>query len=94
MGPISAEPRPTPRNIPDQAFNELSAGLAGNRDRALIAFYISTAARAAELLGVVQGLVAPEDRTIGVVRKGSRALQHPPASRMHSSGCGSTSRRC
>ena len=51
-----------------------------NRDRALIAFYISTGARASELLGVEQGLVAPEDQTIGVVRKGSRTLQHLPAS--------------
>jgi len=53
---------------------------AGSDPRSLIAFYISTAARAAEVLGVVQGLVAPEDRTIGVVRNGSRALQHLPAS--------------
>jgi hypothetical protein len=44
------EPKPAPRSIPDQAFNELFAGLTSNRDRALIAFYISTGARAAELL--------------------------------------------
>ena len=74
------EPRPAPRSIPDQAFSDLFAGLACNRDRALIAFYISTGARASELLGVAQGLVAPEEQTIGVVRKGSRALQHLPAS--------------
>ena len=74
------EPKPAPRSIPDQAFNDLFAGLACNRDRALIAFYISTGARASELLGVAQGLVAPEEQTIGVVRKGSRALQHLPAS--------------
>ncbi len=74
------EPRPAPRSIPDQAFNDLFAGLTCNRDRALIAFYISTGARASELLGVPQGLVAPEEQTIGVVRKGSRALQHLPAS--------------
>jgi integrase len=73
------EPKPAPRSIPDQAFNELFAGLTSNRDRALIAFYISTGARAAELLGVVWGLLAPEDQTIGVVRKGSHALQHLPA---------------
>ena len=69
-----------PRSIPDQAFNDLFAGLACNRDRALIAFYISTGARASELLGARQGLVAPEEQTIGVIRKGSRALQHLPAS--------------
>ncbi|MCM2416610.1 site-specific integrase [Streptomyces sp. RKAG293] len=51
-----------------------------NQDRALIAFYISTGARASELLGVPQGLVAPGDQTIGVVRKGSQVLQHLPAS--------------
>ncbi|MFI0716404.1 hypothetical protein ACH4SK_38585 [Streptomyces inhibens] len=56
------------------------AALKCNRDRALIAFYISTGARASELLGVEQGLVAPEDQTIGVVRKGSQVLQHLPAS--------------
>jgi hypothetical protein len=36
--------------------------------------------RASELLGVCRGLVAPEDRVIGVIRKGSRALQRLPAS--------------
>ncbi len=74
------EPKPAPRSIPDQAFNELFAALACNRDRALIAFYISTGARAAELLGVPQGMVAPEEQTIGVIRKGSRTVQHLPAS--------------
>jgi integrase len=74
------EPKPAPRSIPDQAFNDLFAALDCNRDRALIAFYISTGARASELLGVCQGLVAPEDQVIGVVRKGSRALQRLPAS--------------
>jgi site-specific recombinase XerD len=74
------EPKPAPRSIPDQAFSDLFAALACNRDRALIAFYISTGARASELLGVPQGLAAPEEQTIGVVRKGSRALQHLPAS--------------
>jgi site-specific recombinase XerD len=74
------EPKPTPRSIPDQAFNDLFAGLTCNRDRALIAFYVSTGARASELLGVRQGLVAPQEQTIGVVRKGNRVLQHLPAS--------------
>jgi site-specific recombinase XerD len=74
------EPKPAPRSIPDQAFNDLFAALSCNRDRALIAFYISTGARASELLGVRQGLVVPEEQLIGVVRKGSRALQQLPAS--------------
>ncbi|GAA0552965.1 hypothetical protein GCM10010172_39360 [Paractinoplanes ferrugineus] len=74
------EPKPAPRSIPDQAFNDLFAALSCNRDRALIAFYISTGARASELLGVRQRLVVPEEQVIGVVRKGSRALQQLPAS--------------
>jgi len=74
------EPKRIPRSIPDQAFNELFAALTCNRDRALIAFYVSTGARASELLGVTRSLVAPEDQLIGVIRKGSRALQQLPAS--------------
>ncbi|MDT3446275.1 MULTISPECIES: site-specific integrase [unclassified Pseudofrankia] len=74
------EPKPAPRSIPDQAFNDLFAALSCNRDRALVAFYVSTGARASELLGVCQGQVTPEDQVIGVVRKGSRALQRLPAS--------------
>jgi len=73
------EPKPVPRSIPDQAFNDLFAALTCNRDRALIAFYISTGARTSELLGVRQGLVAPEEQLIGVVRKGSRVLQVAPS---------------
>lgn len=74
------EPRRIPRSIPDQAFNELFAGLASHRDRALVAFYISTGARASELLGSTRRLAVAEDQLIGVVRKGSRALQRLPAS--------------
>lgn len=36
-------PRRIPRAIPDQRFNELFAALPSNRDRALVAFWISTA---------------------------------------------------
>src|SRR5579862_1652361 len=45
--------RRIPRQIPDQVFNELFAGLGSNRDRALVAFWVSAAARASELLGVL-----------------------------------------
>lgn len=74
------QPKRMTRGIPDGLFNELFAALDCDRDRALVAFYISTAARAAELLGVSQGLVNPTEQLIGVVRKGSRALQWLPAS--------------
>jgi site-specific recombinase XerD len=73
-------PRRVPRAIPDQRFNELFAALASDRDRALLAFWISTGARARELLTVVEGRVDPASQLVGVVRKGSRALQMLPAS--------------
>ena len=53
------EPKPAPRSIPDQAFSDLFAGLACNRDRALIAFYISTGARACRAAGRSPGTGRP-----------------------------------
>ncbi len=69
-----------PRAIPDARFNEVFVALSSNRDRALLAFWISTGARASELLTVVRSRVEPADQLIGVVRKGTRALQMLPAS--------------
>jgi hypothetical protein len=51
-----------PRHIPDERFNELFAGLGSHRDRALVAFYVSTGARASELLGATGGDVDPGQR--------------------------------
>jgi site-specific recombinase XerC len=73
-------PRRVPRAIPDDRFNELFAALSSNRDRALVAFWVSTGARASELLGVRRGDVHPGEQLISVVRKGSRAVQQLPAS--------------
>ncbi|HEY6422216.1 MAG TPA: site-specific integrase, partial [Pseudonocardiaceae bacterium] len=72
--------RRIPRRIPDDKFNELFAGLSTHRDRALVAFWISTGARAAELLGAMRGDADPGRQLISVVRKGTRALQQIPAS--------------
>ncbi|HEY6796134.1 MAG TPA: site-specific integrase [Kineosporiaceae bacterium] len=69
-----------PRQIPDQRFDELFAQLGSDRDRALIAFWVSTGARAAELLGATTGDADPGQQLITVVRKGTRALQPLPAS--------------
>ncbi|MFR9749414.1 tyrosine-type recombinase/integrase [Nocardia sp. 004] len=69
-----------PRAIPDQRFNELFAALGSNRDRALVAFWISTGVRASELLGVRQCDIDPGQQLITVVRKGTRAIQQVPAS--------------
>lgn len=69
-----------PRSVPDDEFNEIFARLPSDRDRALVAFYVSTGARACELLSVRQGGVAPGRQLITVVRKGSGASQQLPAS--------------
>ena len=69
-----------PRQIPDAVFNELFAGLGSNRDRALVAFWVSTGARASELLGVVRSGADPGQQLITVTRKGSQAVQPLPAS--------------
>lgn len=73
-------PRRVPRSIPDDLFNELFARLGSHRDRALVAFWVSTGARAAELLGATQEDTDPGQQLITVIRKGSRAMQQLPAS--------------
>ena len=73
-------PRRIPRQIPDEKFDGLFAGLGSNRDRALVAFWVSTGARAAELLGARRADADPGQQLITVVRKGTRALQPLPAS--------------
>lgn len=69
-----------PRSVPDAEFNEIFARLPSHRDRALVAFYVSTGARASELLSATQGGVDPGRQLITVTRKGSRARQQLPAS--------------
>ncbi len=73
-------PSHVPRSIPDAEFNEIFARLPSHRDRALVAFYVSTGARASELLSATQGGVDPGRQLITVVRKGTRAIQELPAS--------------
>lgn len=73
-------PARIPRSVPDAEFNEIFARLPSHRDRALVAFYISTGARASELLSATHGGVDPGRQLIAVVRKGSRVVQELPAS--------------
>ena len=75
-----AVPKRIPRAIPDDWFNRVFAALGSDRDRALVAFWISTGARASELLGMRQCDILPGEQLISVVRKGSRARQQLPAS--------------
>jgi site-specific recombinase XerD len=69
-----------PRQIPDAMFDKLFAQLGSHRDRALLAFWVSTGARASELLGVTTADIDPGQQLITVIRKGNRALQQLPAS--------------
>jgi site-specific recombinase XerC len=73
-------PRRIPRQIPDEVFNDLFARLPSHRDRALVALWVSTGARASELLGVVCSGADPGQQLVTVIRKGSRAMQQLPAS--------------
>lgn len=69
-----------PRALPDRLFDALFAVAGCDRDRALLAFYVSTGARASELLGVTIDLVDPGAQRIAVLRKGSERMQWLPAS--------------
>jgi integrase len=89
MQPVAAEradryrpktARRIPRQIPDEMFDELFAALGSHRDRALVAFWVSTGARASELLGATADDADPGQQLITVIRKGTRALQQLPAS--------------
>jgi site-specific recombinase XerD len=68
-----------PRQIPDERFDELFAALGSHRDRALVAFWVSTGARASELLGATAGDADPGSQLITVMRKGTGVLQPLPA---------------
>ena len=48
--------RRAPHHIPEEKFNELFAALGSHRDRALVAFWVSTGARASELLGLLRDM--------------------------------------
>ena len=72
--------RRAPHHIPEGKFNQLFAALGSHRDRALVAFWVSTGARACELLGVTCRDADPGQQLITVIRKGTRHLQQLPAS--------------
>ncbi|WTK77707.1 integrase [Streptomyces sp. NBC_01511] len=73
-------PTRVPRSVPDEQFNEIFTRLPSHRDRALVAFYVSTGARASELLSTWQAGVDPGRQLISVVRKGTGEVQELPAS--------------
>jgi integrase len=73
-------PKRAPRAMPDERWRDLFAAMRSNRDRAILALAISTAARASELLGMRSGDLDWGEQLIRVRRKGSGAEQWLPAS--------------
>ncbi|WP_309116000.1 site-specific integrase [Saccharothrix sp.] len=69
-----------PRSIPDRLWDELFDAMGCERDRALLEFFVSSGARAAELLGVRPEDVDWAGRRIYVVSKGTREREAVPAS--------------
>ena len=69
-----------PRSIPDALWDELFAAMVCERDRALMEFYVSSGARAEELLGLTIEDVDWGGQRIYVVSKGTRDRQMIPAS--------------
>lgn len=69
-----------PRSLPDDLAAELLAAMGNARDRALLALFLSTGARASELLGVTGDRVDWTRQQLCVISKGTRALQPVPAS--------------
>lgn len=73
-------PVQAPRAIPDHRWDELFAAMGCDRDRALLEFYVSSGARASELLAVGLGDVDWPGQLIYVISKGTRIRQAVPAS--------------
>ncbi|MFF0087377.1 tyrosine-type recombinase/integrase [Streptomyces canus] len=73
-------PARQPRAIPDSQWEELFAAMRCTRDRALLACYVSSGARASELLGVQLGDIEWTKGKLWVVSKGTRLRQTVPVS--------------
>ncbi|MGH2367889.1 MAG: tyrosine-type recombinase/integrase [Chloroflexota bacterium] len=73
-------PDRAPRSVPDHLWGELLAAMTCDRDRALLALYVSSGARATELLGLRLEHVDWAGKRIWIVSKGSRLLEAIPAS--------------
>lgn len=69
-----------PRSIPDHLWDELFERMGCERDRALLEFYVSSGARAEELLGVGIGDVDWAGQKVYVISKGTRQREAVPAS--------------
>jgi integrase/recombinase XerC len=75
------QPDREPRAVPDEVLDDLFTTLECNRDRALFAMFLSSGARAGEMLAMVVGDVRPGEGRIYVKSKGlGGAKQACPAS--------------
>ncbi|WP_169332384.1 tyrosine-type recombinase/integrase [Nocardia brevicatena] len=75
------QPLLEPRAVPDVVLDELFAELDCNRDRALVSMFLSSGARAAELLGMTVSDVHPGEGLIFVATKGLGGIKQAcPAS--------------
>ena len=73
-------PKLKPRAMPDERWADVFAALRSNRDRALLAVTISSAARASEMLGLRGVDIDWSEQLVRVHRKGTRAAQWLPVS--------------
>ncbi len=69
-----------PRAIPDAMWDELFAAMNHDRDRALLQLYVSSGARASELLGITLGDVDWSGQQLYVISKGTNVREPVPAS--------------
>lgn len=75
------QPDLEPRTVPDAVLDELFGELGCNRDRALFSMFLSSGARAAEMLGMTVGDAHPGDGRIYVQTKGLGGIKQAcPAS--------------
>ncbi|GAB3420498.1 hypothetical protein GCM10027569_48700 [Flindersiella endophytica] len=73
-------PHRQPRAIPDALWDELLAQMRCDRDRALLSCYVSSGARASELLGIRLSDIDWAKARLWVISKGSRRHEPVPAS--------------
>ncbi|MEH0550456.1 MULTISPECIES: tyrosine-type recombinase/integrase [unclassified Streptomyces] len=73
-------PATEPRAIPDAMWDEFFAAMNHNRDRAAVLLYVSSGARASELLGITPADVDWPTQIVYVVSKGTKLREPIPAS--------------
>ncbi|WP_406377396.1 site-specific integrase [[Kitasatospora] papulosa] len=73
-------PATAPRAIPDAMWDEFFAAMNHDRDRAAVLLYVSSGARASELLGVTPADVDWPAQIVYVVSKGTKLREPIPAS--------------